>query len=306
MPLDEVPLMSNETMRAWYQASRPPFYIASLVPIVLGTVLASHEQSINWILFAVVILSSFMVHLCTNLANDLFDHMAGTDSGESIGGSRVIQQGRISTRQITVALFVLYGLAAMGGLYILLATQTWWLAGYMLLAFICSLFYTAPPLRLGYRGLGEITVFLSMGPLMVTGAYAVQTGNVSLEVLLLSLPTGIMVAMILFFQSLPDMETDRKCGKRTVAVRMGREISIKFIRLLGTVAVGMIILLEMNGFLSLLALLSLATLPLLMQVVDLLKRTPDWQDVHDKGKRVRLFYLLNGIVIIMATKFLLA
>ncbi len=308
MPLDEVPLMAAGDLRIWfanwYQASRPAFFVATLVPLVLGTVLAAREQPVSWTLFSVVIFSSFLVHLSTNLANDLFDHLAGADDGISIGGSRVIQQGRISPRQIAFALFLLYGLAALGGLCILLATQLWWLAGYMLVAFCSSLFYTAPPLRLGYHGLGEVTVFLNMGPLMVTGAYAVQAGTVNWDVLLLSLPTGIMVAMILFFQSLPDMQTDRASGKRTIAVSLGRETSIKLFFILGAAAILAIQVLLYMHLLSLIALLSICTLPLLQHVVELLKATPDWQAVHDRGKRVRLFYLLNGIVMILAACFL--
>lgn len=288
----------------WYQASRPQFFVATLVPLVFGTVLAGRETAIDYLLFAVVIISSFLVHLCTNLANDLFDHMAGTDDGESIGGSRVIQQGLVSPRQIAVALVVLYALAAIGGTYILLATQVWWLAGYMLLAFCSSLFYTAPPLRLGYHGLGELTVFINMGPVMVTGAFAVQTGTVGWEELLLSVPTGIMVAMILFFQSLPDMETDRRSGKITIAVRLGRERAIMAIRIFGYSAVLSILLLWQIGLLSEIAMMSLITLPILRHIVELLKETQAWQEVHDRGKRIRLFYLLNGIVMIVSTRLL--
>ncbi|MEZ5338540.1 MAG: 1,4-dihydroxy-2-naphthoate octaprenyltransferase [bacterium] len=291
-------------LASWYQASRPQFFVATLIPLILGTVLASREVSVNWALFGIVVFSSFLVHLCTNLANDLFDHLAGTDDGESIGGSRVLQQGLISARQLTLAMVLLYGLAALGGLYLLMATREWWLAGYMLLAFCSSLFYTAPPLRLGYHGLGELTVFVNMGPVMVTGAYSVQTGHLSMDALLVSLPTGIMVAMILFYQSLPDMQTDSRAGKRTIAVRIGRERALQGIYVFGIAAVATIVALVALRELSWLALGSLLTLPILWKITGMLRATADWQDVHGRGKVVRLFYLANGVLMILATRLL--
>ncbi|MCB1187826.1 1,4-dihydroxy-2-naphthoate octaprenyltransferase [bacterium] len=309
MPLDGVPLMDTVQrpgwLATWYQASRPQFFVATLIPLTLGTVLASREVAVNWVMFLVVVLSSFLVHLGTNLANDLFDHLAGTDDGESIGGSRVLQQGLLTTRHLVTALVLLYGTAALGGLYLLLATREWWLAIYMLLAFCSSLFYTAPPLRLGYHGLGELTVFVNMGPVMVTGAYCVQTGYLDWDALLISLPTGIMVAMILYFQSLPDIETDRLAGKRTIATRLGRDSAIGGIYVFGIAAVATIVALVALRELSLIALLSLLTLPILRRIAGLLRSTPDWQEVHGRGKVVRLFYLANGILMILATRLLI-
>jgi 1,4-dihydroxy-2-naphthoate octaprenyltransferase len=287
---------------AWYQASRPPFFIATLVPLVLGTVLSARSEPMDWLLWWLVVGSSFLVHLCTNLANDLFDYMSGADAGGSIGGSRVIQQGRISPSSLVRALLLLYGLAVCGGLYILLATQLWWLAGYMMFAFCSSLFYTAPPIRYGYRGLGELFVFLNMGPLMVSGAYAVQAGGLTTDILLLSIPTGLMVALILYYQSLPDIETDRSAGKCTISSLLSRSGAIFGFRLLAGLSLLSIVSLCVAGLLSIWGLACLLSLPLLVKIDSMLHSTSDWQELHGRGKFVRMFYLVNGIIVIFASR----
>ncbi len=124
-----------------------------------------------------VLLASFLVHLCTNLANDYFDYTTGADSGASIGGSRVIQQGKISLLEIRNAMILLYAIAFVCGIWILWVSQVWWLAAAMVFSFFSSLFYTAPPIRYGYLGLGEVFVGLNMGPLMVVGTAAVLEGR---------------------------------------------------------------------------------------------------------------------------------
>lgn len=291
----------RDLLGAWFQASRPPFFIATLVPLTLGTVLAARLQPVDWTLWWVVVGSSFLVHLCTNLANDLFDHMSGADAGLSIGGSRVIQQGTISPASLVRALLLLYGLAACGGLYILLATKLWWLAAYMIFAFCSSLFYTAPPIRYGYHGLGEVFVFLNMGPLMVSGAYAVQSGGLTTDVMLLSIPTGLMVALILYYQSLPDIETDRRTGKHTLSSLLSRSGAIAGFRLLAGLSLLSIVTLSITGLLSIWGLVCLLSLPLLLKIDGMLHSTMDWQELHGRGKLVRMFYLANGIIVILAS-----
>ena len=285
----------------WYQASRPAFFVATLVPLLLGTMLVARTLPVDWPLFWIVVGSSFLVHLCTNLANDYFDYMSGVDDGDSIGGSRVIQQGTISPASISRAMLLLYGLAACGGLYILLTTRLWWLAAYMIFAFCSSLFYTAPPIRYGYHGLGEVMVFLNMGPVMVTGAYAVQSGQLPPDVLLLSIPTGFMVAMILYYQSLPDTETDRRSGKRTISSRLSRAGAIGGFRLLAGLSLMSIIVLSLTGLLSSWGILCILSLPLILKLDSMLRETAIWQQLHGQGRYVRMFYLANGLIVILAS-----
>ncbi|MGD9818812.1 MAG: prenyltransferase, partial [Desulfomonilaceae bacterium] len=119
--------MTNEQLKAWIQASRVPFFVATMIPMTLGLVLAVSHDSWRPFRWLVVVLASFLVHLCTNLANDYFDHYAGADSGESIGGSRVIQQGKLSPAQIRNALVMFYAMALLCGAWIV------WVSGVLAL-----------------------------------------------------------------------------------------------------------------------------------------------------------------------------
>jgi len=288
-------------LRAWYQASRPPFYIATASPLVLGLVLAAKATG-DWYIgrFIMFNLGAFMVHLATNLADDLFDHLQGTDAGDSIGGSRVIQEGTISTTELVWALAILY-LAALAVAYIMIQ-YTGQPGLWLLVAFagMSSLFYVAPPIKYGYLGLGELVVFLNMGLVMVGGIYCVMTEQWRWDVLWYGLPIGLMVANILYYQSLPDMKTDARVGKRTLAVRLGKPKAALVFRLWWAATYLSLIGLWVAGLTSWLVWASLLTLPLFFKASRLIRTTEDWLDLDQHGHLVRKLYLANAVVLILS------
>ncbi len=292
--------MSSGKVKAWYQASRPPFFIATILPLVYAGVLAANQGMWSASKWFVVLLASFFVHLSTNLANDYFDHFAGVDGGESIGGSRVIQQGKITPHELVWAMVLLYGLALLCGLWLLWQTGLMILIPIMLFSFFSSLFYTAPPIRYGYRGLGELFVGINMGPVMVGGTYAVLTGRLEPSILIHSLPFGLMVALILFYQSLPDIEVDKAANKLTIAARISRRSSIWLYRAFILMVLSSIAYLYLNGLLHSVVLLALATILLALRIDRMLRSTENWVDLHENGKWVRLFYMSNGLILIIS------
>lgn len=295
--------MTRETLRAWFQASRAPFFVATLVPLSLGGVVACNEGGWDAGRWCVVLLASFLVHLCTNLANDYFEYETGADSGDSIGGSRVIQEGKITPTQIGKALVLLYSIAFACGLWILWDSRLWWLGTVMAFAFFSSLFYTAPPIRYGYHGLGELFVGINMGPVMVAGTASAVVGRFVPLAFWLSLPIGFMVAMILYYQSLPDIEADAAVGKRTLAVRLGKPTALWGFRLFVAATMISIFGLILAGLVHPAALISLVTLVLAYSVDRTIRVTEDWKDLHDRGGKVRLFYLANGLILILSVAF---
>jgi 1,4-dihydroxy-2-naphthoate polyprenyltransferase len=292
--------VTKERLRAWIQASRAPFFVATLIPLVLGGVVASADGSWNAVRWCVVLLASFLVHLCTNLANDYFEYSTGADSGASIGGSRVIQEGKISLLEIRNALIILYAIAFVCGVWILWVSQVWWLAAAMVFSFFSSLFYTAPPIRYGYLGLGEVFVGLNMGPLMVVGTAAALEGRFAPRALWVSIPVGLMVAMILYYQSLPDIDADREVGKRTIAVRLGKPTAIWGFRLFVVATLAGIVALVLCGIVSPMAFAALLTVIPAYGIDRMIRTAEDWKDLHDRGGRVRSFYLINGMILIVS------
>ncbi|MDD5167421.1 MAG: 1,4-dihydroxy-2-naphthoate octaprenyltransferase [Syntrophales bacterium] len=295
--------ISRDKLQAWIQASRPPFYIATLIPLTIGWILAGRIGDWHPWRFLIINLGAFMVHLATNLANDYFDHIQGADAGASIGGSRVIQQGKISSRELLRAIVALYTGAILIGLFLMEAFDVWAIFPLLVFSFLSSLFYVAPPIRYGYHGLGEFFVGINMGPIMVVGTYWVIHGQPDWLPLFISLPVALMVAAILYYQSLPDIETDRAIGKRTLAVRLGRNGAITGLIVFWMVIYGSITILVLDGMLAWPALAALLSMPLLIKLIRLVKATPHLAGLDNYGKYVRILYAFNGIVLIFSILF---
>jgi 1,4-dihydroxy-2-naphthoate octaprenyltransferase len=290
----------REKAKAWFQASRPPFFIATLIPLTIGWILAAQKGSWHTWRFLLVVLGALMVHLATNMSNDYFDHLQGTDAGESIGGSRVIQEGKISPNALAMAIVLSYCVASLIASYLVITLNLWAMLPILLLALFSSIFYVAPPIRYGYRGLGELFVGINMGPIMVIGSYWVIAGKPGWEPFYISLPMGLMVTAILYYQSLPDMKTDAAAGKNTLAVLLGKKRAFEAFIILWITIYLSILVLVISGLLSCFAFASLATSPIFIRLLGIIKRTQDWVHLDQYGNYVRMLYFFNGLVIVIS------
>jgi len=287
----------NGKIKAWYQASRPPFFIATVIPLGVGWLLAANGGEWHPGRMLLVFCGSFAVHLATNLNNDYFDHVQGTDAGDAIGGSRVIQEGRISPQEILTAIFILYIAASAIAVFFLFTLRIWGLLPLIIIAFFSSIFYVAPPVRYGYHGLGELFCGISMGPVMVTGTYWIMAGHISVRPFIVSIPIGFMVASILYYQNLPDMDTDCAAGKRTLAVMLGKNGAFVGFILFWTIIYGAIMALVFTGTLGPVSSLSLATIPVFLRLCRIIRKTDDWILLDGYGAYVRILYFMNGLFI---------
>lgn len=292
--------MNSEKLKAWVQASRPPFFIATLIPLTAGAVIAGKQGAFTVLPFALVLIASFLVHFATNIANDYFDHMQGTDAGESIGGSRVLQDGKITLSELRTAIILLYIAASIIGFGLTWSLKLWAVLPLMAIAAFSSLFYVAPPIRYGYHGLGELFVGINMGPVMVLGSSWVLLGQVDWTALPVSIPIGLMVSLILYYQSIPDIDTDQQAGKRTLAVRLGRKKALPALWIYSIVIYLCIATLIIRGQLSSLAWLTFLTVPLLIRLWLLAQSVKDWPELDRHGKYIRIFYFANGLIIIFS------
>lgn len=292
-------MMNKVTLQAWIQASRLPFYVATFIPLLIGWILAiKNEGLIRPFRFLLVFLGSLMVHLLTNLANDYFDHLVGTDAGQAIGGSRVIQEGKIAPGTMLRVIIALYILAFAIAFIIIFGFRLYLLAVPIFFAAFSSYFYVAPPIRYGYHGLGELFVGINMGPIMVAGTYWVIAGHPDWIPFLISIPVGLMVASILYYQSLPDMETDKTARKYTLAVRLGRKGAFWGLILFFTLIYLSISLLVVYGLLSWYSLAFLVSVPLAVKLIRIIVKTEDWVLLDQYGKYVRMVYFICGLAII--------
>jgi 1,4-dihydroxy-2-naphthoate polyprenyltransferase len=290
----------KQRLRAWIKASRPPFYIATVIPLTIGWILGAKNGDWHVGRFLLINLGAFMIHMATNLVNDFADHLQGADAGESIGGSRVIQEGTISIRSLGCAIILLYSLAAIVAFYLMGTLNLWPMLPVLLFSFFSSLFYVTPPIRYGYHGLGELFVGLNMGPVMVVCTYWAISLRVDWVPFCVSIPIGFMVASILYYQSLPDMQTDAAIGKRTLAVRLGKQGALTGLILFWVSIYLAIIILILAGVLAWPAFASFLTLPIFMKMGRTVRKTTDWVQLNQYGKYVRMLYFFNGLVIIIS------
>lgn len=257
-------------------ATRLPFLTATFVPILLGTAVAARDGAFHPGLFLLTLLGASLFHLGTNVINDYFDHRSGADEANLTptpfaGGSRLIQRGLIDPARLrTLALAMYLGGVAVGA--VLVALRGWELAWFGVAGFLLGYLYTAPPVRLAHRGLGELAVGLGFGPVMVLGAYWVQRQDWSGEALLASLPAGLMIAAVLYINEIPDRMWDVKAGKRTLITRLDPQAAVAGYAVLMAAAYLAIVFGVALGRLPVPALLGLLTLPMAWKAYRLLQR----------------------------------
>lgn len=210
------------------QELRAPFFSASIVPVLVGSACAYyHTGQWHWPLFWLTLLGVVCLHAGANVANDYFDHLSGNDAANGdfvrpfTGGSRMIQNNLLTPREVLCLALGCFAAGGAAGLYLFLTVgpPVLWLG---LLGMAGGFFYSAPPINLSARGLGEPVIALLFGVLPTLGAYYVQTRHFSCDALILSLSVAMLIFLVLFINQFQDYRADAAVGKRTWVVRLGR------------------------------------------------------------------------------------
>ena len=212
--------MNGSAARTWLAALRPKTLGASLCPVLMGAALAWHDGVFALLPVTAALVGAILLQVASNFANDLFDGLRGTDSGERLGPQRAVASGLVTPRAMGTALVLVLVLAALPAAYLA------WHAGVAFAAIgvagaICAVGYTAPPLSLAYRGLGDIFVFAFFGPLAVAGTRAACDGAWTETALTCGLAPGAIAVCLLATNNLRDRAGDAAHGKKTLAVRFG-------------------------------------------------------------------------------------
>jgi 1,4-dihydroxy-2-naphthoate octaprenyltransferase len=204
-------------------AARPRTLPAAVAPVLVGTAAAVEvDGGIRIGAFVAALIGSVFIQVGTNLANDYSDARRGADTADRLGPVRVTSSGLVAPRRVLVATWVAFGIAVAAGIYLTAV------AGVVILAvgvasILAGVLYTGGPRPYGYEGLGELFVFLFFGLVAVNGSYYVQLERLDWLPFGLSLAIGFLATAILVVNNVRDLETDRRAGKRTLAVRIGRE-----------------------------------------------------------------------------------
>ena len=208
-------------LHIWLMAARPRTLPAAVAPVLVGTALAATEGTFKGLTFVAAMVGAVFIQIGTNLSNDYSDARRGADTEDRLGPVRVTAGGLVPPRQVLLATYLAFGVAVLAGAY-LITTAGWELLLVGAASILAGVLYTGGPRPYGYEGLGEVFVFLFFGVVAVTGSYFAQVEEVSWEALVLAVPVGLLAAAILVVNNVRDLETDRRAGKRTLAVRLGR------------------------------------------------------------------------------------
>ncbi len=256
------------SLNQWIEGARPRTLPAAIAPVLIGTPIAYVElhastNGITWSSFVVRALLALIVALAlqigVNYSNDYSDGIRGTDEVR-VGPVRLVGQRLASPRSVKFAAFGCFGIAALGGLTLVLLTGKWWLILVGLAAIVAAWFYTGGKHPYGYAGLGELFVFIFFGLVAVTGSTYVQTLNLSPLAVLGGIASGLLSVAILIVNNLRDIPTDRLSGKRTLAVRIGDPATRNLYSLTIIAPFALAVLIALSGYLA--AIAALAALPL--------------------------------------------
>ena len=289
-------------LKIWIEATRPYSFTASVTPVLIGSVLGAMDGLFSWGIFFLALLGSLFIHIGTNLVNDYYDHKSGVDTIESKSGSQVIQRGLLTADEIYWGGIVTFGIGSVFGL-VLVGLCGWPILALGIASVLAGYFYTANPLSLAYIALGEATVFVFMGPVIIIGAYYVQREVFSLAPLLISLPVGCVVAAILQANNIRDIEADKAHGKNTLATVISRRAANWELGVLiygAFVLTGLLVLL---GYAPWPVLLTLLSLRLAIPVVRIVFQTDELQDIVEQSAKLHLEYGVLLIIGMLVSRF---
>jgi 1,4-dihydroxy-2-naphthoate octaprenyltransferase len=286
-------------------AARPRTLPAAIAPVLVGSAAA-----IEWagelpraLAFVAALVGSIFIQIGTNLANDYSDARRGADTADRLGPVRVTSAGLVAPQRVLVATWVAFGVAIACGVYLtVVAGIVILLIGALSIA--AGVLYTGGPRPYGYAGLGEVFVFLFFGLVAVNGSYYVQVEELDALPLGLSIAVGFLATAILVVNNVRDVETDRRAGKNTLAVRMGRTNAVALYRLLVLGAYVVLPIALVAGDASLLPLIAFLSLPLAVRPLRLMSNRTDGPSLNaalaGTGALLGAFSLLVSVGLLIA------
>jgi 1,4-dihydroxy-2-naphthoate polyprenyltransferase len=290
------------TPRLWLVAARPRTLPAAIAPVLVGTALAVSEGHFRALAFVAALVGSVFIQIGTNLSNDLSDARRGADTEDRMGPVRVTAGGLMPPRRVLIGTYVAFGVAVACGIY-LTAEAGWQILVIGIASIVAGVLYTGGPRPYGYEGLGEVFVFLFFGVVAVTGSYFVQTEEVRWEAFVLSVPVGLLASAILVVNNVRDVDTDRRAGKRTLAVKLGRLTAVRLFgaMVVGALAVPVVLAIAKGWPWVLLPLASAPLVPSLLRTVSTRRDGPALNGaLADTGRLLAVFSVLLALGVVLS------
>lgn len=254
----------------WLSTARPKTLPLALASILVGSALAFWQGKFDWLTTLLAFITTILLQILSNFANDYGDHIKGSDTEQRIGPLRAIQQGEISGQQLKTALIFVAVLSFISGSVLIgYAYQSWQdlivFALLGILAIVAAITYTVGKKPYGYLGLGDISVLIFFGFLAVLGTFYLQAHTLQLDLLLPAFGCGLLSVAVLNINNLRDIEQDKQAGKNTLIVRIGSQNGRRYHLLLLSLAVLSYLLFTLMNFAHWYNFLYLLAIPLLVK-----------------------------------------
>jgi 1,4-dihydroxy-2-naphthoate octaprenyltransferase len=287
----------------WLLAARPRTLPAAVAPVLVGTSLAATQDDFRVLPFIAALVGSVFIQIGTNLSNDYSDARRGADTEERLGPVRVTAGGLMPPKRVLVGTYVAFAVAVVAGLY-LASVAGWELLVVGVASILAGVLYTGGPRPYGYEGLGELFVFVFFGVVAVVGSYYVQAEELRWEAYALAVPVGLLASAILVVNNVRDIDTDRRAGKRTLAVKLGRDRARLLYTAMVIVAFAAPAATWAVGGLSAWLLLTLATLPLAPPLIETVSSRSDGPALNGAlagtGRLLAVFSLLLSAGVLLS------
>jgi 1,4-dihydroxy-2-naphthoate octaprenyltransferase len=294
-PIEERPALEapgrSSAVHIWVMAARVRTLPAAIAPVLVGTSLALGDGHFDPFAFVAALLGAIFIQVGTNLSNDYSDARRGADTEDRLGPVRVTAGGLVPPSQVLLATYVTFGLAVLCGIY-LVAVAGWGLIAVGAASILAGVLYTGGPRPYGYEGLGELFVFLFFGIVAVTGSYYVQVQHLPWQAFACAVPVGLLASAILVVNNVRDIDTDRRAGKRTLAVRLGRQRTRTLYTAMLAVAFACAPLPWLLGSMSAWLLLPWAAIPLAVSLTRVVRTRLDGPSLNGALARTGLLQLL--------------
>lgn len=252
-------LKADTGWRIWWQLTRPHTLTASFVPVFLGTMIAISTTDIHWPLFFAMLFASMLIQAATNMFNEYYDFARGLDNDKSVGIGGAIVRNGVKPKTVMQLALLLYFISILLGIYICIQT-TWLLAVVGAVSMAIGYLYTGGPYPIAYTPFGELFSGIFMGMLIVLIAFFIQSGEITILALLLSIPSMLLVAAIMLSNNIRDLVGDKESGRKTMAILIGRKRAIDVLIGLFSVSYIWIIALVILGVITPWALLVLLSI----------------------------------------------
>ena len=263
---------ADRSFKVWWHLTRPHTLTASFVPVFLGTTIALtiEGETINFPLFFAMLVASMLIQAATNMFNEYYDYKLGLDNEHSVGiGGTIVRHG-VAPSTIMVIALSFYGIALLLGIYIC-AMSSWWIAAVGLVCMLIGYLYTGGPYPIAYSPFGELVSGAVMGMGIVLIAFFIQTKTVTLDAVLLSVPSMILVGAIMLSNNIRDIVGDTEGGRKTMAILVGRHNAVYILSLFFIVSylwiVGLVIIEDITYW----ALIVLLSVPKPIKAIDIFR-----------------------------------